>query len=746
MKRQKNVARAFLLALCAACAAAVQPASPGDPGWPRQYSDGATKLVVYQPQVDAWANFKKLTARHAVSLTINKTARPVWGVLSIAFETVVNTSSRTVALENFAVTDISYPAAKDEAEASVWRALTTKLLPAYPTTVALDRILAYMDAAPLNSRQTDVQLAPPAILVSSQPAVLVIIDGKPIPVDLEKTNLQKIVNTNWDLFFDRQGSRYYLRDDKVWLSAKELTDAWMPVDKLPKDFSQLPATESYKEVLQSSLKPQKPSIVKLVLVAGKPTELIVVAGQPALAAIAGTNLMWVTNTECDVFFDAAAKQFYFLTSGRWFRSSELKSNQWEAATTTLPEDFQKIPVNHPRAHVLSAVPGTREAEEAVLNASIPQIATIDRKSAKAEVKYAGDPKFEAIGATGVSYASNTPNDVLRSNGQYYMCLDGVWFVSKESNGPWTAADEIPEQIYSIPPSSPKYHLTFVNVYYSTADTVTYGYTAGYTGIYVGSGVAMWGTGYDYPPYYAAGSYPEYWPSSYYTYGASAWYNPATGTYRRGSAVYGPYGGYARGAAYNPATGGYCWGRPAWGAYGAAAAGGFYNPSAATWGGGYRASNGYQSWGATAVSRSDGARSRDRKGAGNSRQGHAGDFYAGKDGNVYKRDPSGHWYRNNGSTWQIVSLPSSATGEPTLTTGEPTPTTGEADRAARPGGVQAAASTGQTIQGGLDRDASARRWGNYNAQRSESAHKGGGWESGGFVGQTGTGWAIRSPGW
>lgn len=62
-------------------------------------------------------------------------------------------------------------------------------------------------------------------------------------------------------------------------------------------------------------------------------------------------------------------------------------------------------------------------------------------------------------------------------------------------------------------------------------------------------------------------YPVYWPAAYYTYGASVWYNPATGTYGRGSSVYGPYGGYVRGAAYNPTT--------------------------ETWGGSYRASKGYQ---------------------------------------------------------------------------------------------------------------------------------------------------------
>ncbi len=441
----KNLARAipsFTLALCivqalpGANGSAATPATPADLGWPRQYTDGTAKLVLHQPQVDAWTDFKKLEARLVTSLTTSKNAQPVLGTLSIEFETVVDLDSRTVACHNFHVVEMTYPSAKDETEAKAWPGVeATKLLPPYPTSLALDRILAYMDKSQSNARQTEVLLDPPSILVSTQPAVLVITDGKPIPLDIEKTNLQKIVNTNWDLFFDKKENRYYLRDDKVWLSAKTLTDAWTAVTKLPKDFTKLPATDQYKEVLQTAAKPHKPSGIKLVLVVDKPSELVVLAGEPIFTPIADTHLMWVNNTECDLFFDSAGNQFYFLTSGRWFRSPELKSNQWVATTTSLPEDFKKIPLDHPRAHVLAAVPGTRQAEEAVLNASIPQIATVSRKSAKAEVQYVGDPKFEPINDTGVSYAVNTPNDVFRFQDQYYLCLDGVWFVAKDARAP-----------------------------------------------------------------------------------------------------------------------------------------------------------------------------------------------------------------------------------------------------------------------------------------------------------------------
>ena len=53
---------------------------------------------------------------------------------------------------------------------------------------------------------------------------------------------------------------------------------------------------------------------------------------------------------------------------------------------------------------------------------------------------------------------------------------------------------------------------------------------------------MWGTGYYYPPYIGfAGGVPVYFPY-YPTYGYSAWYNRWTGSFGRGAAYYGPYGG------------------------------------------------------------------------------------------------------------------------------------------------------------------------------------------------------------
>ena len=72
----------------------------------------------------------------------------------------------------------------------------------------------------------------------------------------------------------------------------------------------------------------------------KLAELILFDGEPVYKAIENTNLKYVTNTYSDIFFHTTERQYYYVTSGRWFRSNDL-SGPWTYATADLPSDFSR---------------------------------------------------------------------------------------------------------------------------------------------------------------------------------------------------------------------------------------------------------------------------------------------------------------------------------------------------------------------------------------------------------------------
>ncbi|MGH9561559.1 MAG: hypothetical protein ACRD3S_08895, partial [Terracidiphilus sp.] len=373
-------------------------------------------------------------------------------------------------------------------------------------------------------------------------------------------------------------------------------------------------------------------------------------------------------------------EYYVLLSGRWFRSKEL-SGPWTYAGGDLPADFQKIPDNSPKARVLASVPGTIEAADAVMLAQIPTTAIVNKAEAeaKAEVTYDGPPQFQPIENTPLEYAVNTQEKVIKAGDLYYLCFQGVWFMSAQPNGPWKTADSVPKEIYEIPPSSPVYNVTYVAQTNPTATTVECSTTAGYLGMFVvgtavGAAIAF-GPGYYYPPYVywgASMAYPAYhvWPA---TYGAGAVYNPWTGGFATGRTAYGPYGAVGQSAWYNPATGRYGRAATAQGVYGGRTVAGGYNP----WTGGRAVTsqghNPYAQWGSSAaaqggraiqtghVTTAAGTAAGYRTNTGQSGaafRGANGNVYAGRDGNVYQRNTSG-WSQYNKGGWS-QSKPSSET--------------------------------------------------------------------------------------
>jgi hypothetical protein len=659
-------------------APAAQP--PVDGGWPRTYKlpSGGT-IVVSQPQVASWDGQAHLIAYSAVAHQVSATdKKPAFGTIKLEAETKVSVADRLVSFTQLKIAETHFQTLQNEQVREIV-AVLQDTLPADERVIALDRVLANLDKSKIVPKNTPgVKADPPAIFFSTTPAVIVNLDGDAIWSPIKANDLEFAVNTNWDLFRHAATNTYYLRNNEQWLRASDVKGPWTVADGLPPSFAKLPDDDNWKDVkAHLTLKPAPKAAAPKVVVSLQPAELILLAGAPSYRPVTGTNLMWVSNTESDLFRMGKTGSIYYLVAGRWFSAPDF-TGPWTFATPTLPAEFKKISLEHERSRVLASVPGTDEAAEAVLLAQIPQTARVNKKELKApEIDFQGDAQFAQIEQTVVQRAVNTDKDVFMIDNVYYLCHQGVWFVGKSATGPWEVAESVPDQIYQIPANSPAHHVTYVTVEEdddADDDWVEFAAAAGYLGTMFAWGLPVWGTGWYYPPYYGwAGSYPFYYPH-FPTYGYSAWYNPWTGSYGRNAGIYGPYGGAGVGARYNPRTGTYARGAAAFGPYGARGVAQAYNPRTGTYAATRQGANVYGSWGSTAVQRGDDwaktnrytnrqsgnttrtIRTDDgsavmRKGDGGARVGvgDGGNVYAGKDGNVYRND-GGSWQKYDNGNW------------------------------------------------------------------------------------------------
>jgi hypothetical protein len=236
-------------------------------------------------------------------------------------------------------------------------------------------------------------------------------------------------------------------------------------------------------------------------------------------------LLFVKNSNNDIFVDTKSQQYYVLLSGRWYTADALNNaSQWAyVASDKLPADFARIPEGSPKDDVLASVAGTEAAKEAVMDAQIPQTAKIDRRTATTQVTYDGAPRFKAIDGTRLQYAVNTSSTVILSNGKYYALDNGVWFIANGPAGPWAVSTDRPGDMDNIPPSSPVYNAKYVDVYDATPDYVYMGYTPGYLNSYIYGSSVVYGTGYNYSSWMGDDYYPEPW-----TWGFDMDYSPFFG--------------------------------------------------------------------------------------------------------------------------------------------------------------------------------------------------------------------------
>lgn len=491
------------------------------PEWPAELEVRGQKVTIYQPQTENYSG-EIIEARAAFSVTVDK--KPIFGAMWFSSRVSTDKDNRLVSFDRLKVEDVKFPE-DDQAKLDTFTEDLNEIFKDIALTMSLDQFLADQQQT-TDRKAIDLEFnnAAPTVYFETTPSVLISIDGDPSLKELENTSYKYVVNTPFFILSDTKSGTNYLKGGKWWYSSSTLTSGWKPTDNVPAEVIKI-ADQAFTSV------ESEPDSVSLelsappkVILATVPAELIQSDGEPNFNPVAGTNLLFIDNSESDIIMSIDTQEYYVLISGRWYKSKSMDSGSWTfIRSDQLPEDFKKIPEDSDVGSVRTNVAGTQESKEAILENSIPQTAEVDRKTATVQVKYDGNPKFEKIEGTSFLYAANSDKTVLKSNQKYYCVDDGIWFESDQAEGPWQVSVAVPEGVEDIPPSSPVYNVKYVYIYDHTPDVVYVGYTPGYYWSFPYYGSVIYGTGYYYRPWYGAYYYPR--PV---TYGFGVHYNPWTG--------------------------------------------------------------------------------------------------------------------------------------------------------------------------------------------------------------------------
>lgn len=516
-------------------AAATDVVEGQDSPWPARIVEGDESVAVYPPRVESREG-DRVKARSAVEVERGEGNRS-YGLVFI--DARLRTENGKSTFEDVKYLSADFPAAREHDGA--WVAFFQDRDPLAGRRIA-ERVIAH-DLAP--KMPLLVKNDPPRIVASEEPEVLVVIDGAPSLRPLGA--VQRVINARALILVD--GRTYWAFAGEHWFKGDALDAPFEPVETTAVPASILAARA---EVPANGFDPMNDVTTKLgsgatLFVASKPTELLETRGAPTWTPIPGAALSYVENTDADIFRDDATKQGYVLLGGRWFTSAS-QAGPWSyVEPSKLPSGFQKIAPDGPKARVRAAIPGTSEAEEAVIASEIATVGAVDRSSAKLSVAFDGAPQFQAVEGTSapLKYAINTETPVfLADDGAYYALENGVWFTSTSASGPWVVATRVPESIYSIPASSPVHYVTYARIYDWDPYWVWVGYTPGYYGAYVSGGVVVWGTGWYYRPWIGSVWYGRPYPWGWGVgFGFGVGYGIALGGF------YHPWWGPARFAAY-----------------------------------------------------------------------------------------------------------------------------------------------------------------------------------------------------
>jgi len=252
--------------------------------WPKTFKKSTgTILTIYQPQIIEWTEYKFIKVRMVLTYQENIDEKRLYGTVVLTANTVVDLPTKNVNLTNLKITSLSAADRTFAADKELKEEIQN-MLPETGIIMSLDRVTAnYRRKAGINN-SSNIKAPPPRIFVSKSPAVLIILNGKPIWSPIKGIKLKFAVNTNWDLFRDESTKLFYVLYAKNWFTTNDLQKPWNPVLKLPDDFFNFPDTQNWKNVKENLTNNSNSSIATpRFFISYKPAEMILINGNQNLS-------------------------------------------------------------------------------------------------------------------------------------------------------------------------------------------------------------------------------------------------------------------------------------------------------------------------------------------------------------------------------------------------------------------------------------------------------------------------------
>jgi hypothetical protein len=521
--------------------------------WPHEINTNSKLITIYEPENETYINHR-LKSKAAISVRNSQDATPVFGMMWTTSLLDADRSNKNANLVSIVVDEVRFPDDVSDSDQSLFKSIIEAEIPKWNIEISMDDLVNSLEevSAHLNTLKSDA----PNFIFQTVPTVLVIVDGEPKFKSIDN-KYELIQNSAAFIAKEVKSNTYYLKGGDFWYVSNSIKGNWVETKKIPSKLKKY-AEKASSKGLQNDSNDVYSGKAPKVLIAPSGSELILIDGAPSYAPLQNTNLLYIKNSNTDLFMNVKSQKYFILTSGRWFTAKDVKGPWSHILSDNLPSDFKNIDPDSDKANVLTSVAGTQESKSAIYDAQIPQTAAVDRSSTKAtDVQYNGNASFNKIDGLNLEHAVNTESSVFKDKNTYYLCDNAIWFVSNNPNGPWTVSDKRPTEVNKIPASNPQYHTKYVYIYETTPKVVYVGYTPGYSGSYIYHNTVVYGTGYYYNPWHNGFYYHHH-----YTYGFNIRYD-----YWNGWSF-----GFSYGSPY--AWWGYNYWRPGWSHWGPH----YYRPS------------------------------------------------------------------------------------------------------------------------------------------------------------------------